>query len=77
MKKKLLFSAIVLIPTTILQETGIRKSKWLCELIFENVRKESFYQSPRRMHSFYLLRRLPAKGRLIESVILRVGCADT
>lgn len=47
-----------LIPTTILQETGIRKSKWLCELIFENVRKESFYQLPRRMHSIYLCKSL-------------------
>lgn len=47
-------NACDLIPDAILQKTGIRKSKWLCELVFESVRRESFCQAPRRMHSIYL-----------------------
>lgn len=42
------------IPDTILQDTGIRKSKWLCELVFEKIRKENFEWAPRRLHSIYL-----------------------
>lgn len=43
-----------MIPSTVEDETGIRKSKWLCELIFENIRKEKTEWAPRRMHSVFL-----------------------
>lgn len=48
------FNACDLIPDDILHKTGIRKSKWLCELVFESVRRENFNYAPRRLHSIYL-----------------------
>ena len=47
-------NACNMIPDAIVQETDIRKSKWLCELIFENVRRKNFNWAPRRQHSVYL-----------------------
>lgn len=42
------------IPDNIQEKTGIRKTKWICEAIFESIRKECFSYAPRRLHSIYL-----------------------
>lgn len=42
------------INESIFDKTGWRKSKWLCELIFESIRKDKYKNAPRRMYSVYL-----------------------